>query len=351
MLTEHLSQASYRLGLVDGRMEALGFGLRQEASLDAMVQEVRKSSEIEGDNLDEGQIRSSVAKRLGMDIAGLPEADRHVDGVVEMALDATQNYRQPITADRLFGWHSALFPTGRSGVQRIQVGTWRDTPMQVVSGSVGREKVHFEAVDSKLVPAEMERFLAWLNEGKEANGLIEAAIAHFWFVTIHPFEDGNGRIGRALMDYALARSEQKDWRSYSMSAQIQRERKKYYEILEQTQRQADLDITAYLLWFVACFERALREAETALAKTSRQGRFWQTHSHVAFNERQRKMLAILLDDFFGKLTNAKWSKLTGSSHDTALRDLTDLVEKGILLREGAGRGAGYLLALYDEPKP
>ncbi|WP_425993043.1 Fic family protein [Brevundimonas sp. TWP2-3-2] len=347
-LAERMSGLSRRQGLLIGHMAALGFQLRAEAVLATLTEDVLKSSEIEGEVLDKEQVRSSIARRLGMDIGALAPTDRHVEGVVEMMLDATQNYAQPLTAERLFGWHAALFPTGRSGMTKITVGAWRtadSAPMQVVSGPFGREKVHYEAPAADRLEYDMNAFLAWF-EGKDAaDPVIKAALAHLWFVTIHPFEDGNGRIARAIADMALARSEHSPQRFYSMSAQIRLERKTYYTLLETTQK-GDLDITAWLEWFLDCLERAFEGAESILANVLAKARFWERHQQAAFNERQRKMLNLLLDGFDGKLTNAKWSVIAKTSSDTALRDISDLVARGVLVRGGAGgRSTSYSLAL------
>lgn len=346
-LAELLSSVRYRQGMLIGRMEALGFGSRQEATLDALVQEVRKSSEIEGVSLEESQVRSSVARRLGMDVGGLPDAERDVEGVVAMVLDATQNYTAPLTDQRIFGWHSALFPTGWSGMERIAIGTWRDDakgPMQVVSGPIGRRTVHYQAPSAKRVDAEMRAFLNWFQTQDDSNQILRAGIAHLWFVTIHPLDDGNGRIARAITDLALARADNRDWRCYSMSAQIRQERNDYYDILEKTQK-GGLDITQFLYWFLACLDRAMEAAEWTLAISLRRARFWQTHAGTSFNARQTKMLGLMLAQSLDTdLTNAKWAKVTGTSSDSALRDLNDLIEKGILRREGdTGRGARYFL--------
>ena len=348
-LAQPLAAVRHRQGRLIGRMEALGFALREEAVLRTLTEDVLKSSEIEGEVLDREQVRSSIARRLGMDVVGLVPADRDVEGVVEMMLDATQNYSQPLTADRLFGWHAALFPTGRSGMSRINVGAWRTPegdPMQVVSGPIGRERVHYEAPSADRLDAGMTAFLHWF-ESATPDPVLKAGVAHLWFVTNHPFDDGNGRIARAIADLALARAEGTAQRFYSMSAQIRAERKAYYEMLEATQK-GDLDITAWLLWFIACLDRAFDGAETILASVMRKARFWEALADQPLNERQRKVLNRLLDGFEGKLTNAKWAALAKTSSDTALRDISDLVSRGVLMRdEGGGRSAGYLLS--DQP--
>jgi Fic family protein len=312
--------------------------LQTEAVLDTLTEDVLKSSEIEGEKLDRDQVRSSIARRLGIDIGGLTQADRNVEGVVEMMLDATQRYGKLLTGERLFSWHAALFPTGRSGMTKIKVGEWRDDktgPMQVISGAIGKERIHFEAPGARRVRAEMKKFLDWFNKEDSADLVLKAGIAHLWFVTIHPFDDGNGRIARAIADMLLARSEQSAQRFYSMSAQIRQERKAYYEILEATQK-GELDITAWLEWFLACLNRAFTHAETTLASVLAKARFWDQHAGAVFNDRQRKIINQLFNDFEGKLTSSKWAKLVKCSQDTALRDIQDLVRKGVLKKEAAG---------------
>ncbi|AWW30666.1 DUF4172 domain-containing protein [Echinicola strongylocentroti] len=340
-----LSEARNLQGRLIGKMETLGFGLRNEALLDTLTLDVLKSSEIEGEFLDPDQVRSSIARRLGMEIAGAVDADRSVEGVVEMMLDATQRCFDPLTADRLFDWHAALFPTGRSGMYKITVADWRkDTtgPMQVVSGAMGKERVHFQAPDSDLVEKEMTRFLNWFNNNK-IDLVIKAAIAHLWFVTIHPFEGGNGRITRALTDMLLARADKSNQRFYSMSAQIRLERKQYYEILEKTQK-GDLDITDWIVWFLNCLINALKTTDLILSKVLFIADFWQKHIDTAINDRQRKLLNKLMDGFDGKLTSSKWAKIAKCSKDSAVRDINDLIEKGILQKEAAGgRSTNYEL--------
>jgi Fic family protein len=332
-------------------MEALGFQSRQEAILETLTSDVIKSSEIEGEHLDLGQVRSSIARRLGMDVGGATAADRHVEGVVEMMLDATRNYDKPLTADRLFGWHSALFPTGRSGMRSIQVGKWRDDrkgPMQVVSGPEGRERVHYEAPPASRLPEEMNALMDWYNQDTGADLVLKAALAHLWFVTLHPFDDGNGRIGRAIGDMTLARSEKSPQRFYSLSAQILQERAAYYDVLEMTQK-GTLDVTPWMDWFLACLDRAIQGAQHTLAGVLSKASFWKSLEGVSINERQRSMLLRLLEGFKGKLTTSKWATLTKSSQDTALRDILDLVQKGILLKspEG-GRSTSYTIANLPE---
>lgn len=336
-----------RQGRLMGRMEAIGFPLRAEALLQTLTLDVLKSSEIEGEVLDPKQVRSSIARRLGMDIGGIVPSDRHVDGVVEMMLDATQNFDKPLTKDRLVGWHACLFPAGHSGMRKIVVGAWRDNsrgPMQVVSGVPGRERVHFEAPDAKLLDLEMKNFLDWFNSAVEIDPVLKAGIAHLWFVTIHPFEDGNGRIARAITDMQLARADGSAQRFYSMSVQIRKERNVYYEVLEKMQKNARMDITAWVEWFLACLDRALRLTESTLADVFRKAHFWELHSSESFNERQRMIINKLFDGFEGALTSSKWGKIAKCSQDTALRDILELVKKGVLVKTSAGgRSTNYLL--------
>jgi len=335
-------------------MEALGFPLQQEAVLQTLTEDVVKSSDIEGEKLDAVQVRSSIARRLGIDVGGVESSDRQVEGVVEMMLDATRNYDKPLTANRLFGWHASLFPAGRSGMRKVRIGAWRDDstgPMQVVSGPVGRERVHFEAPATDRLETEMKRFLDWFNNKRDAADLddvLAAGLAHLWFVTIHPFDDGNGRIARAIADMALARSERSSERFYSMSAQIRQERHDYYEILEHTQK-GTLDVTPWMEWFLGCLGRAIDGAETTLAAVLRKARFWQARRDVPINQRQRLILNRLLDGFEGHLTTSKWAALTKCSSDTALRDILDLVERGFLMRNlRGGRSTSYSLVEVDK---
>ena len=336
----------HRQGRILGRMQSLGFELQAEARLQTLTLEVVKSTEIEGEILDPEQVRSSIAQRLGIDIGALIPTDRHVDGVVEMMLDATQHYDANITKERLFGWHAALFPTGYSGMYKIAVANWRtgdSGPMQVVSGPIGKETVHYEAPDAKIVDKEMDAFLIWFNGQEISDPFLKAAIAHLWFITIHPFDDGNGRIARAITDLQLARADESPLRFYSMSAQIRKERKVYYNMLENTQK-GSLNITPWIKWFLECLNRALEATDEILMKVLSKARFWSSYSTTPLNERQRKMLNKLLDGFEGKLTSGKWAKIAGCSPDTALRDIQDLVTKGILIKdEAGGRSTGYLL--------
>ena len=346
-LAKRFAAVRHQQGRLIGRMERLGFTLRAEATLQTRTEEVLKSSEIEGEVLDRDQVRSSVARRLGMDIGALTPADRHVDGVVEMILDATERYDMPLTAERLFGWHAALFPTGRSGMTKITVGAWRNArsgPTQVVSGPIGRERVHYEAPIASRLKKKMRAFLDWFNTENAIDPVLKAGIAHLWFVTIHSFDDGNGRIARAIADQALARSEKSAQRFYSVSAQIRQERNSYYDILEATQK-GDLDITPWLEWFLGCLDRAFRGAETILAVVLTKARFWELHAGASLNDRQHTIINRLLDGFEGKLTSSKWAMLTKCSQDTALRDIDDLVQRGILTKDAAGgRSTSYSLA-------
>ncbi len=346
-VAKRLASVRHQQGRLIGQMEALGFPLRQEAVLQTLTEDVVKSSEIEGEVLDAEQVRSSVARRLGMDVSGLGVAGHDVEGVVEMMLDATRHYDQPLTALRLFAWHASLFPTSRSGLRKIRVGAWREGPMQVVSGPIGRERVHFEALAGPELDREMGAFLDWINDAghdAEIDLVMKAGLAHLWFVTIHPFDDGNGRIARAIADLVLARSEGSPERYYSMSAQIRRERTAYYDILEQTQK-GTLDVTPWLEWFLACLGRAIDGAQTTLALVLAKARFWQAVPNTDFNARQRLVINRLLDGFEASLTTSKWAKIAKCSSDTALRDLLNLVERGILARspEG-GRSTSYTLA-------
>jgi Fic family protein len=332
-------------GLLIGGMESIGFHLREEAVLQTLTQDVVKSSEIEGEVLDQTLVRSSVARHLGMEDAALDKIDRNVEGIVEMMLDATQKFDQPLTKERLLSWHACLFPTGRSGMKKIRVGQWRNGPVEVVSGGMGNEKVHFEGPSQDRVDREMELFLDWLNNEAALDLVLKAAIAHLWFVTIHPFDDGNGRIGRAIADMLLARSEKSSHRFYSLSAQIQVERKGYYAILEQTQK-GSLDITRWIEWFFSCLGRAIENASATLDIVMHKARFWESLAGVSLNERQRKIVNRLLDGFEGKLTSTKWAKITKCSQDTAYRDILDLIERGVLVKNAeGGRNTSYSLII------
>lgn len=345
-LTNLLAEVCREQGRLLGKMDALGFELRGEAHLQTLTEDVVKSSEIEGEKLQREQVRSSIARRLGIDAGGLGLTDRDVEGVVEMMLDATGNYAAPLTEERLFAWHAALFPIGRSGLTKIRVGDWRDDSnglMQVVSGPVGREKVHYEAPPAARIPDEMAQFLRWFEEPGEMDPLFIAGLAHVWFVTIHPFDDGNGRIARAIADMALARSEKTGQRFYSMSAQIRRQHKSYYEMLESTQK-GDLDVTRWQQWFLNCLGRAIDGAQDTLGAVLYKARFWERFATEALNERQIKVLNSLLDGFEGKLTTSKWAKLAKCSQDTAYRDILNLIERGALQKDpGGGRSTSYSL--------
>lgn len=350
MILTPLAKVRNLQGKLIGKMEALGFQLREEAALETLTIEILKSTEIEGEMLNPEQVRSSLARRLGMDISGLVPSDRNVDGVVDLVLDAIRNYQDPLIKERLMDWHFSLFPTGRSGMYKIKVGDWREDttgPMQVVSGPMGKEKVHFQAPDSEQLDSEMDMFFHWVNNENTIDPVLKAAIAHLWFVTIHPFDDGNGRIARAITDMLLTRSDGVAQRFYSMSAQIRKERKGYYNILEQTQK-GTLDITKWLEWFLDCLLNALEGSEEILEKVLQKHRFWIRHSTTQLNDRQIKLINKLLDGFYGKLTTGKWAKIAKCSNDTALRDIQDLLEKEILVKGTAGgRGTNYLLAKID----
>lgn len=347
-LAQILAEVRHRQGRLLGRMEGLGFNLQAEATLQTLTLDVIKSSEIEGEILDKEQVRSSIARKLGMDIAALVPIDRHVEGVVEMMLDATQNYKDELTDERLFGWHAALFPTGRSGMRRIVVGGWRDNtkedPMQVVSGPMGKEMVHYEAPGSEVLEKEMQLFCDWFNKEYSIDPVIKAAIAHLWFVTIHPFDDGNGRIARAIADMQLTRADGTAHRFYSMSAQVRKERKDYYNILEETQK-GTMDVTRWVEWFLGCLDRALASTDETLAGVLKKAKFWEKYAESSFNNRQVLMLNKLLNGFEGKLNSSKWAKIAKCSQDTALRDIQNLIDRKILIKEpSGGRSTSYILA-------
>lgn len=346
-----LAEVRYLQGALIGRMQSLGFTLREEAALQTLTRDVVKTSEIEGETLDARSVRSSIARRMGVEVGGLPPVDRNVEGIVDVMFDATHAYDQPLTAERLFGWHAALFPTGRSGRQRITVGAWRNEasgPMQVISGPYGRETVHFEAPGHERLEGEMSRFLDWFNAPASTDPVLRSALAHFWFVTLHPFDDGNGRIARAIADLVLARSERSPQRFYSLSSQIQQERTAYYNVLERSQK-GSLEVTGWIEWFLGCLKRAIQSSEVTLQAVLTQARFWESHAGKAFNPRQRLLLHRLLEGFEGKLTSTKWAVIAKCSQDTALRDIGDLIEHGILARqEAGGRSTSYQLVL---PKP
>jgi Fic family protein len=347
VLAGPLAEVSRAQGLLMGRLADVGMALRDQASLAALTEDVVKTSEIEGEQLNVASVRSSIARRLGVDIGALAPVDRHVEGVVEMVLDATANCEAPVTAERLYGWHAALFPTGYSGLSKIRVGGWRDDaggPMQVVSGPIGRQRVHFEAPPADRLAGETARFFEWVNAATGEPPLIKAGLAHLWFVTLHPFDDGNGRIARAIGDLLLARADGSPQRFYSLSAQIQRERKAYYDILERTQR-GTLDVTEWLAWFLDTLHRAVDQAQHTLDAVLLKARFWQRFAATPMNERQVKVLNRLLDGFEGKLTTSKWAAIAKCSPDTALRDINELLAHGALRKSAAGgRSTSYELS-------
>lgn len=338
-----LGKVRHLQGKIFGQMGAMGFSIKEETILSTLTLDVLKSSEIEGEILNYEQVRSSIARRLGLDYAGMVHVDRNVEGVVEMMLDATQSYNEPLDHERIFGWHAALFPTGWSGIHRIDTGCYRSGEMQVVSGPMGKEKVHYQAPSPEFVKHEMDTFLDWLNSETKIDRVLQAAIAHFWFIIIHPFDDGNGRIARAISDMLLARSEYSSQRFYSLSNQILAEKKVYHDILQKVQH-SDGDITKWLDWFLNCLHRALISTEEALKKVLYKAEFWDIHKETILNSRQRLMLNKLLDEFEGKLKTSKWAKIAKCSADTALRDIKDLIEKGILKQEeSGGRSTNYEL--------
>lgn len=339
-----MSRLSHLHGLLNGRMSMLGFNEKSRSLLSAMTEELIGSSEIEGVMLNRDSVRSSIARRLGIEDDGLLVEDHYVEGLVDVMIDAVRNCNEPLTDERLFGWHAALFPLGRSGMHCITVADWRkgEEPMQVVSGAFGHEKVHYEAPASADVPEEMARLIDWCNDAGQSP-FIMAAVAHLWFVTIHPFDDGNGRISRTLADMPLARLDVDSARNYSMSAEINRNKKSYYEILERTQK-GDLDITEWLLWFFDCLEKAITRASAIIERTLGKTAYWDKFRDIDINERQRKVINRLWDGFEGKLTSSKWAKICSCSQDTALRDINDLISKGMLRNSGeGGRSANYLL--------
>ena len=363
-----MAEVSRAQGLLMGRLADVGMALRDQANLAALTEDVVKTSEIEGEQLNVESVRSSIARRLGVDIGVLAPVDRHVEGVVEMVLDATANCQAPVTRERLFGWHAALFPTGYSGLAKIKVGGWRDDasgPMQVVSGPIGRQRVHFEAPPADRLEAETGRFLDWLNAASNEPPLIKAGLGHLWFITLHPFDDGNGRIARAIGDLLLARADGSPQRFYSLSAQIQRERKAYYDILERTQKNLpganfrarpdgvrhrdvpdnrSMDVTEWLAWFLDTLHRAVDQAQHTLDAVLAKAKFWQRWATTPLNERQVKLLNKLLDGFEGKLTSSKWAAIAKCSPDTALRDINDLLARGVLRKSDAGgRSTSYVL--------
>lgn len=341
-----LSLVRNKQGLLIGKMSVLGFDLRNEANLQILTQEIVKSTEIEGEILDKEQVRSSVARRLGLEISGLVNSERNVDGIVDLMLDAITNYDKELSKERLFSWHASIFPEGRSGMYNIKAGSWRDDstgPMQVVSGALGKEKVHYQAPPAETLEKEMQQFIRWFNLNQKEDFVLKAAVAHLWFVTVHPFEDGNGRISRALSDMLLARSDEQTNRFYSMSTQIRKERNSYYEILEKTQKGA-MEITNWLEWFLNCLLHSIENSEKLLEKIMFKHSFWIKHTGLTINDRQRKVLNLLMDDFEGALSTTKWAKIGKCSQDTALRDIQDLMEKGILMKSPqGGRSTNYEL--------
>lgn len=342
-LMQVLSEVKNLQGRLIDKVELLGFDLKDEANLETLIQDVIQSSEIEGEILDPEQVRSSIAIRLGLEDFGVDKKDQQVDGVVEMMLNATQNNDKNLSDERLFGWHASLFPTGRSGMYKIDVAKWRTGDMQVVSGGMGKEKIHFEAPKAEILNDEMQKFIHWFNSNSDLDAVLKASLAHLWFITIHPFDDGNGRIARAITDMQLSKADGVNQRFYSMSAQIRNERKSYYNILEQTQK-GDLDITEWMLWFLECLKNAIISSSTVIDKVVRKHHFWLKTANLISNERQQKMLNKLIDNFEGNLTTTKWAKITNTSQDTALRDITDLVNKGILQKtKSGGRSTHYEL--------
>ncbi len=338
-----LSEVRNLQGKLIGKVELLGFELKDEANLETLIQDVVKSSEIEGEILNPEQVRSSIATRLGLDNSGLVNSDRHIDGVVEMMLDATQNTDKTISAERLYGWHGSLFPTGRTGLYKIDVAQWRSGNIQVVSGGMGKEVIHFEGPKAERLEAEMKSFIDWFNIDSNIDPVLKAAIVHLWFVTIHPFDDGNGRIARALTDMQLSKADGVNQRFYSMSSQIKQERKEYYAVLEKVQK-GDSDITNWIIWFLLCLKEAIISSNSIIDKVVQKHQFWMDNNAKISNDRQRLMLNKLMDNFEGNLTSSKWAKITKVSTDTALRDITDLVSKGILVRtESGGRSVNYIL--------
>lgn len=340
IITTKLGLVRHRQGCILGQMQLLGFQIQEETMLKALTMDVTKSSEIEGELLNPEQVRSSIARRLGIEIAGALPVERDVEGIVEIMLDATQQYTISLTTERLFGWHAALFPNGHSGIFKIKTAAWRDSIMQVTSGAIGKEKIHFEAPIASIVPSEMTQFLEWINQEQELDLVLKASLAHLWFLTIHPFDDGNGRIARAITDMLLARADKSAQRFYSMSAQIQLERKLYYDVLESTQK-GTLDVTLWMVWFLDCLMRSMDQTDEIIKKTRVRSQFWEIQKNTIFNARQHKILQMLLDDFFGNLNVSKYAKITKISTDTALRDLQDLVKKNVLEQQGSGRSTFY----------
>ncbi|MFH6967451.1 Fic family protein [Flavobacterium sp. FlaQc-28] len=338
-----LSEVRSLQGKLMGKVELLGFELKDEANLETLIQDVIQTSEIEGEILNPELVRSSIATRLGLEYSGLEHSDRHVDGIVELMLDATQNNNKTLTDERLFGWHAALFPTGRSGMHKIEVANWRSGDMQVVSGGIGREVVHYEAPKAEQLAPEMKKFIDWYNNEQNLESLLKAAVAHLWFITIHPFDDGNGRIARAITDMQLSKSDGVNQRFYSMSTEINKQKKSYYTILERTQKD-DLDVTEWIIWFLECLKNSILHSSIVVDKVVKKHHFWVKNTSKISNERQQIMLNKLIDNFEGNLNTSKWAKMTKTSPDTALRDITDLVNKGILIKANSGgRSTHYIL--------
>ncbi|WP_394757856.1 Fic family protein [Flavobacterium sp.] len=338
-----LSEVCHLQGKLMGKAELLGFELKDEANLETLIQDVLQTSEIEGEILNPELVRSSIATRLGLEYSGLEQSDRHVDGIVELMIDATQNDNKILTEERLFSWHAALFPTGRSGMHKIEVANWRSGAMQVVSGGMGREIVHYEAPKAAQLTSEMKQFIYWYNSEQNIESLLKAAVAHLWFITIHPFDDGNGRIARAITDMQLSKSDGINQRFYSMSTEINKQKKSYYTILEQTQK-GELDITEWIIWFLECLKNSILHSSIIVDKVVKKHHFWVKNASLISNERQQKILNKLMDNFDGNLNTSKWAKMTKTSPDTALRDITDLVNKGILVKANSGgRSTHYIL--------
>lgn len=338
-----LAEVRHLQGKLMGKVELLGFELKDEANLETLIQDVIQTSEIEGEILNPELVRSSIATRLGLDNSGVLNSDRHIDGIVEMMLDATQNTNKILDSERLFSWHAALFPTGRSGLYKIEVAQWRTGAMQVVSGGMGKERIHYQAPKAELLNTEMKQFINWINTQDNLDPILKASIAHFWFITIHPFDDGNGRIARAITDMELSKADGVNQRFYSMSMEINNQKKSYYTILEQTQK-GDKDITEWILWFLECLKQAILASNLIIDKVISKHQFWQKNGVLISNDRQRKILNLLLENFEGNLTTSKWATITKTSQDTALRDITDLVGKGILEKaKSGGRSTHYIL--------
>lgn len=339
-----LSEVKLAQGFLLGKMNSLGFEIKNDALVNVLTENIIKSSEIEGEILNPEQVRSSIARRLGLEITSNIAIERNIEGIVEMMLDATQNFNNPINKERIVGWHAALFPTGYSGMYKINVGDYRDDstgPMQVVSGSIGKEKVHYEAPLANSLDSEMSDLIDYINQNHDADFLIKAGIVHLWFVILHPFDDGNGRIARALADMMLAKSDNLNFRFYSMSAQIRKERKSYYDILEKTQK-GSLDITNWLLWFLENLLISIKNSEEVLGTVLKKSEFWQKHLVINFNGRQKKILNKLFDGFEGNLTSTKWAKICSCSQDSASNDINDLIDKKILKKLGKAKNTHYV---------